>query len=334
MKASTTLRMVAAALLCATATACGATTATVPRPATVTAPPPTSRPPDPATVAANELGRIPILMYHRIEAEPGSEYDQTPTKFTAELDRLYTDGYRPITIAQYLAGVIDLPAGTHPVVLTFDDSTRAQLTLSDSGDPTPDCAVGLLEQFHSRHPDFAATATFYVNNEPFGDDPRALAWLVRHGYDIGAHTATHPNLAHLSPTDVQRELVQNVRAIATAAPGTVVHSMALPLGVYPADHALATAGTWDGTPYTFDAVLLVGADPAPSPFAAALDPTGLPRIRSGRTAVPFDSTYWLDWFAANPTARYTSDGDPAHQSFPRPLADQLSPRFSATAHPY
>ncbi|MEC3952616.1 polysaccharide deacetylase family protein [Nocardia sp. CDC153] len=333
MKAWTMLRMVTAALLCATATACGGTTATAPPPAT-TPPAPTSRPPDPATVAANELGQIPILMYHRIEAEPSGEYDQTPAKFTAELDRLYTENYRPITIAQYLTGGIDLPAGTHPVVLTFDDSTRTQLALTDSGDPTPDCAVGLLEQFHSRHPDFAATATFYVNNDPFGDDPRALPWLVRHGYDIGAHTATHPNLGQLNATDVQRELVENVRAITAAAPGTPIRSMALPLGVYPADKSLASAGSWDNTAYTFDAVLLVGANPAPSPIATTMDPKALPRIRSGRSPIPFDSTYWLDWLAANPSARYTSDGDPGHVSFPRALAEQLGQRWSTTAQPY
>ncbi|MVU81395.1 polysaccharide deacetylase family protein [Nocardia sp. ET3-3] len=325
--------MATAVLLCATATACGGTTATAPPPAATT-PAPTSRPPDPAAVAANELGRIPILMYHRIEADPASEYDQTPTKFTAELDRLYTDGYRPITIAQYLAGAIDLPAGTHPVVLTFDDSTRPQLTLTDSGEPAPDCAVGLLEQFHSRHPDFAATATFYVNNAPFGDDPRALPWLVHHGYDIGAHTATHPNLSRLDATDVQRELVQNVRAITTAVPGTAIRSMALPLGVYPVDHALATSGTWDGTSYTFGAVLLVGANPAPSPFATTMDPTALPRIRSGRSPIPFDSTYWLDRLNADPTSRYTSDGDPAHISYPHTQTEQLAPRWSPTAQSY
>ncbi|AYF79611.1 polysaccharide deacetylase [Nocardia yunnanensis] len=326
------LRTLAAALLCASA-ACGATTATAP-PSSTSAAAPAPRPPDPAAVAANELGQIPILMYHRIEAEPSGEYDQTPTKFTAELDRLYTEGYRPITLAQYLTGRIDLPAGTHPVVLTFDDSTRTQLTLTDAGDPAPDCAVGLLEQFHTRHPDFAATATFYINNDPFGDDARALPWLAHHGYDIGAHTATHPNLGHLDATGVQREFVQNLRAIGAALPGTTVHSMALPLGVYPSDRALATAGAWDGTPYTFEAVLLVGANPAPSPVAADLDPAALPRIRSGRGAVPFDSTYWLDWLAAHPAARYTSDGDPDHVSFPRGGTEQVAARWSSAAQPY
>ncbi|OJF82065.1 polysaccharide deacetylase family protein [Nocardia seriolae] len=333
MRAWTMLRMVTAALMCATAAACGGTTATAPPPATTT-PPLVARPPDPATIAANELGQIPILMYHRIETDPGSEYDETPQQFTAELDRLYTEGYRPITIATFLSGSIDLPAGTHPVILTFDDSTRPQLTLTASGDPTPDCAVGLLEQFHSRHPDFAATATFYVNNDPFGADPRTLPWLARHGYDLGAHTATHANLARLPATDVQRELVQNIRAITAATPGTPLRSMALPLGVYPADRTLAASGSWDGTSYNFAAVLLVGANPAPSPFATNMEPTALPRIRSGRTPIPFASTYWLDWLAANPTDRYTSDGDPTHLSFPRSRTDQLSPRWTSTAQPY
>ncbi|WP_433664333.1 polysaccharide deacetylase family protein [Nocardia sp. CA-128927] len=288
--------------------------------------------PDPAAVGANELGVVPVLMYHQLASEPDSEYDQTPEKFRAELDRLYRENYRPVTAAAYISGAIDLPAGTHPIVLTFDDSTLSQLAFTADGKVAPDTVVGMLEQFRVEHPDFAPTATFYVNNQPFGDDPRALSWLAAHGYEIGAHTATHANLAQLDSTGVQRELADNVRAIESATPGPV-RTMALPLGIAPADRTLATAGSWDGTSYAFEAVMLVGSEPAPSQYGE-LDPTAVPRIRSGRTAVDFDSTYWLDRLAARPEQRYTSDGNPKQISFPARLSGTLNLRWSGQAKSY
>ncbi|MRH90772.1 polysaccharide deacetylase family protein [Nocardia sp. SYP-A9097] len=325
------LRVITAALLIF-APACAAPEheATVPtaRPVGATTPPP-----DPAAVGANELGVVPILMYHQLSPAPAGDYDQTPDKFRAELDRLLRENYRPITVSRYVSGTIDLPAGTHPVVLTFDDSTISQLTFTTEGNPAPDTAIAILEDFRARHPEFGSTATFFVNNEPFANDPRALPWLVAHGYEIGAHTATHANLARLDSTGVQREFVQNLRAIAAAVPNQPVRTMALPLGISPVDRTLATAGSWDGTPYTFDAVLLVGAEPAPSPYGA-LDPAAIPRIRSGRAPVPFDSVYWLDQLAEHPERRYTSDGDPARISFPRTLSGELTARWSPQSAPY
>ncbi|MFC4126366.1 polysaccharide deacetylase family protein [Nocardia rhizosphaerae] len=323
--------LVPALVLAVALTACAAAEPTPPVAApTATT---TAAPPDPAAVGANELGLVPILMYHQIAPDPAGEYDQTPAEFRDELERLYREGYRPVTAAQYISGDLDLPAGTHPVVLTFDDSTRSQLSFTDAGAVEPDSAAGILAEFGSRYPDFRPVATFYVNNEPFGGDPRALPWLLAHGHEIGAHTATHAHLASLDADGVQRELVQNVRAVTAAAPGTTVRTMALPLGIAPRDRALATAGSWDGTGYRFEAVMLVGANPAPSPFAA-VDPAGVPRIRSGRGQVRFDSGYWLDTLAADPTQRYTADGDPTRVSFPRRLAAELAPRWSDRAFPY
>ncbi|MFD1050389.1 xylanase, partial [Kibdelosporangium lantanae] len=101
--------------------------------------------PDPATVGANELGDVPVLMYHRIVARPKSVYDRTPVDFRAELERLAKEHYVPVTASDYTAGRIDIPAGTHPVVLTFDDGDPSQFTLTAAGVPASDTAVAILQ---------------------------------------------------------------------------------------------------------------------------------------------------------------------------------------------
>jgi hypothetical protein len=325
-------RVLLSALVFAVVAACGASEGPV-RVSDTPLPEITSPAADPATIGANELGLVPVLMYHQLSSSPASEYDQTPEKFRGELERLHGEGYRPVTAADYISGHIDLPAGTHPVVLTFDDSTMSQLRFTDDGKVVPDSVIGILEDFGTRNPDFKPTATFYVNNEPFGNDRRALSWLAAHGYEIGAHTANHANLARLDSTGVQRELVENLRAIESMASGHHVHTMALPLGIFPADHILATEGSWDGTTYKFDAAMLVGAEPAPSPFAK-IEPSAVPRIRSGRGEVDFDSTYWLTWLAAHPDQRYTSDGNPNTVSFPKSLSGELISPRSHQSNPY
>lgn len=273
-----------------------------------------------------------MLMYHQLTPNPVSEYDQTPAEFRAELKRLYREDYRPVTAAQLVAGDIDLPAGTHPVVLTFDDSTASQVRIAKDGEPKPDTAVGILTAFGERHPDFTPTATFYVNADPFAGDKRALEWLHDNGYEIGAHTSTHANLATLDSAGVQREFVSNANEI-KATTGVTVRTMALPLGIFPNDRRLARRGSWNGRSYRFDGVMLVGANPAPSPFAG-LDGAGVPRIRSGKGRVKFDSAYWLDWLAKHPKRRYTSDGQPDVVSFPRRMADDLVNDRGAEPNPY
>lgn len=300
------------------------------------APPPRSpgpAPADPAAVRANELGVVPILMYHQILTRPQGAYDETPAALRAELTRLARSGYVPVTAADYAAGRLDVPAGKHPVVLTFDDATVGQFSLGADGRPKPGTAVAILRQVAARYPGFTPTATFYVNREPFAGQPGALRWLADHGFDLGDHTRSHANLRELPPAAVAAQVRGNLAAIRRAVPGAAVTTMALPFGAVPRPPSLALRGPG----YSFAAVMLVGSDPAPSPYSTDLDRSGVPRIRSGTVRDgqrEYTSGWWLDVLARSPQRLFTSDGNPATISFPRRLAGELTPTLRGRADPY
>jgi len=301
----------------------------------------TEKPPavDPASVKANELGVVPVMMYHRLTATPKGEYDRTPDDFRAELKRLDDSGYRPVLARDLVAGTMDVPAGKSPVVLTFDDTTVSQYRLGTDGNVAADTATGILLEYSKAHPEFKPVATMYVNGNPFeaGAGTAELQDLARRGFELGAHTLTHQNLAKADPEIVQKELVEGLRVITKAVPDAKVTTMALPFGAHPKDRALASTGTWDGQGYTFNGVFLVGAAPSPSPYAAKFDPLNVPRIRSsawdGRKP-NYGSSFWLDNLDKHPEQRYVSDGDPDRVSFPVAAKAQLGPGATAKANPY
>lgn len=317
-------------LLVAGLAACSSSgTATLPSP-TPSAASPTPSPTaaaDPAAVHADELGRVPVLMYHQLLAAPKGDYDQTPAQFRAELEQLYRSGYRTVTAADLVAGTIDVPAGRSPMVLTFDDSSESQYGELPDGSVDPATATGILLEVGRKYEE-RPVATFYVNADPFGGHPSYLKALADLGMELGDHTATHANLRQLDPAGVQRELLAGQRVITAAVPGEVT-TMALPFGAHPHDVGLAHAGSG----YSFAGVLLVGSGPARSPYSRLFEPFEVPRIRSGlRTGdQAFTSTYWLPKLTAT---RFVSDGDPSVVSFPRARAADLSPRLRGRARPY
>ncbi|WP_343949784.1 polysaccharide deacetylase family protein [Nonomuraea longicatena] len=294
-----------------------------------------------AKVKANELGQIPVLMYHRIIEKPGSQDDRTPAKFRADLERLARDGYVPITAAEYVTGKIDIPAGRHPVVLTFDDSSPSQLTLDELGVPKADTAVAILREMAAKHPGFRAVATFYVTRDMFGKSTReeqaqTLMWLKDNGFDIGNHTRDHVNLRERSQKDVADQIgsiQQQVKSLAAISPVT----LALPYGNQPKVKEWALRGKAGEGVYNHGGVFLAGYTPAPAPFTKTFDPLGIPRIRAmDKTGdcTQFCSTAWLDWLKSNPDMRYTSDGDGSTVAFPKFKAPFLRKGFAAGALPY
>ncbi|HYH31020.1 MAG TPA: polysaccharide deacetylase family protein [Pseudonocardia sp.] len=274
-------------------------------------------------------------MYHRLVADPASVYDRTPEDFRAELERLAREDYVPITTAELASGRIDIPAGKHPVVLTFDDGDPTVLTLGPDGTPAPGTAVRILLDVAAAHPGFRPVASMYVNADPYGGGAAgeaALRWLHGNGFEIGNHTFGHTNLRTASTERALRDIARGDEYIRNAVPGYEPSTLALPFGARPGDEDLAVQGPG----YDYTAALLVGANPAPSPFSADFDPVAVPRIRSqgpdGKEA-DFGSTAWLDKLAANPENRYTSDGNPDVISYPTG-EDEPAERYADSAVSY
>ncbi|MFC6085453.1 polysaccharide deacetylase family protein [Sphaerisporangium aureirubrum] len=294
-----------------------------------------------AKVKANELGQIPVLMYHRIVAKPAGGDDRTPAQFRTELERLAKEGYVPITAREYTTGRIAIPAGRHPVVLTFDDSSPSQLTLDGSGQPMPDTAVGILMDVARKNPGFRPVGTFYVIKDMFGTfgqeaQAQVLGWLKDNGFDIGNHTRDHLNLRGRSKEQVTDQIVAGhklITALIKDAPAT----LALPYGNQPNTKQWAMRGDGGGVHYAYTGVFLAGYTPAASPFSKDFDPLGIPRIRAmdkvGDCA-RFCSTAWLDWLKAHPEDRFTSDGDVRTVAFPKFKNPYVAKHFTKYTLPY
>ena len=280
----------------------------------------------------NELGRVMVLEYHRI-AHPEERWTRTPENFRRDLETLYARGYRLQTLTDLLDGRVTVPAGTTPVVLTFDDSSPGQFRyLERDGqlEIDPKSAVGILEAFVAERPDFGRAATFYVlpgasrPNRLF-DQPehagRKLRFLVERGYEIGNHTLWHANLGKYPERVVREQLAEAQVWVQRHVPGYQFRTLALPHGVYPKDLAWAISGEAKGTSYRHDAILMVAGGAAPSPYARAFDPHRLPRIQ----AVERDLAHWLQHFDRNPQDRFISDGNPTTLTIPAAQRPKLRP---------
>jgi len=285
-------------------------------------------------LAPNELGRVMILEYHKIDY-PEERWTRTPENFRRDLETLYAKGYRLINLGDLLDRRIALPAGTTPVVLTFDDSSPGQFRyLEQNGtlEIDPKSAVGILEAFTREHPDFGRGATFYVlpganpPNRLFNQpalEGKKLQYLASHGYEIGNHTLWHANLAKYPEATVRAQVAEAQVWIQRHVPEYRTRTLALPHGMYPTDVSWVLRGSAKGTSYSHDAVLMVAGGAAASPYSRSFDAVRLPRIQ----AVERELAYWLTYFDKNPGERFVSDGDPNAVTVPTALRDRLRDEF-------
>ena len=273
---------------------------------------------DYSIVKPNELGQVMILMYHDI-GDKESEWVRTPDNFRKDLKTLYDKKFRLISLNNFLDGNIKTAAGYTPVVITFDDGDLGQFKVKMAGgkpQPDPDTAVGILIDFCKEHPDFGSCATFYIYHPlPFREKEYIdykLKFLVDNGFEIGNHTDTHSSLSKLDGNGIEKELGLNVWHTQRYLPGYKVNTLALPYGSVANEYTkYLLDGRYEDTVYHNKAVLLVGANPAKSPYDAEFDNIKLPRIRASEMDVEGFGLYdWIKYFNKHPDKRYISDGDP------------------------
>lgn len=266
----------------------------------------------------NLRGEVMILVYHRFGPRD-SRWTRAYSSFDHDLARLDAEGYRPITLWQYVSGDFDLPEGTTPVVITFDDSSDNQVKFTPAGELAPDCALAHWLDFAKAHPEFPMRGVFFINPGVGGRaafvQPRfaiaKLRLIVRLGGEIGNHTLTHANLRRQAAI-AAREIALGQYYLERDLPGYPIHSFALPFGIYPQPQSLAWQGDWRNprssppaeVRWSYADVVKVGAGPAPSPYVAGFDPHHLARIQA------FDPELdrWLAYFERHPDRRLVSDG--------------------------
>ena len=282
-------------------------------------------PVDLTKVQPNEAGLVPILEYHDlVKGTKVTGYQYPAAAFGRDIQWLYDHNYRPISLHDYVQGKIDCPAGMSPVILTFDDALRGQFNYTADGKIAPDCAVGILDDFHAKHPDWPLKGTFFVLTDigttlppPFYQKAYAqgkMDYLVKEGFEVGNHTIHHlAGIKHWPDAKVEAELAGAVKNIHAYLPSYTVDTLALPYGVFPRNKKLVVSGASGGVTYRNLCALKAGADPAASPlgkdfYGKTFNPYYIPRIIPG----PENYTihYWLELLEKQKALKFVSDGDP------------------------
>ena len=149
-------------------------------------------------VAAGPGRPVPVLMYHVVAEPPAAapfpHLYVAPMEFAAQLRWLDSRGYRAVTLGDVLdawAGGPVLPA--RAVVLTFDD--------------------GYVSQFTNAFPQlwrlgWPATLNLDLSNlgHPSGLHPWMVSRLIEAGWEIAAHSLTHPDLRSLGAKELRLEV--------------------------------------------------------------------------------------------------------------------------------
>lgn len=299
----------------------------------------------------NELGDIPIFMYHNIVTDPSLEGHlyRTADELYADLQWLYDNNFYLVGMNAVVRGQFDVPAGKHPAVLTFDDSSSMHISfeLGPDGEPlldengeyilTPNTAVEVMERFAADHPDFGVTAHFAIipafgfswpgwNQE--GLFEAKVQWLVDNGYEVGNHTSDHPELSKLDTSNFARNIAEPYIAVNNVVdsshPNFAMHILTLPYGDFEEGgwtgdkHAYIVNGfVWNQTEVKLEGILLVCCGANPSPFHDDYRRLWISRIRGDDPDfAELQKSIENGWITL-----YTSDGNPETVTVPWPLPE-------------
>lgn len=276
----------------------------------------------------NELGHVPIMMYHGIHDLTDEEteyiggnvdqsgYQRTKESFIRDLEFYYKEGYRMIRLADFIDGKIDVELGKSPIILTFDDGKHnIEVEKNEQGKLiiNPNCAVGILETMKQKYPDYQVTATFFLNQGLFESEynEEIIKWLIEHGYDIGNHSINHPDFTQISIEETSRQIGKMYSLLDAIIPKKYVSIVALPFGSpYSQEHVNfphILNSSYNGINYHTNATLRVGWEANVSPFSKSFNASFLKRIRAyDNEGMDFDIKMNFDKLSET---KFVSDGD-------------------------
>lgn len=267
----------------------------------------------------DESGEIMVLMYHSI-LENEDVWIRSIDNFKKDLETLYTLGFRPLSLNDYVSGNITTEVGMTPVILTFDDGLINNYKILEDGSIDPNSAIGIMIDFHQSHPDFPLEATFFLTGSNLFGQSKLIKEKLNHlidlGMDLGNHSVSHPNFSKLTdPLEIQKELGQQIQYIESFLVSDYqVNTLALVYGSSPKTDdlkALMVKGLYEGIEYEHLALLKVGSNPGHSPYHKDFEPLALPRVRASETDTDGVGLYdYLAMYEKHPDRRFISDGNP------------------------
>lgn len=291
----------------------------------------------------NEAGEIPIIMFHNfIEAYTEStekEFTTTFAEFGQLLETLYNEGYRLISMKEFIDCDISVPAGLKPMVFTFDDGSSGQFSLIEENGVlkvNPKSAAGIMIEFNKKHPDFGLKGIFYVNMdkgdhtfEGKGTLRQRFEILLSLGFELGNHTWGHVNFTEArnnKAESIQESIGKNQEKAEMILPGLRFYSLALPFGSLPNKESLRTylkEGIYNGMEYRNETIMAVGSSPSVPSVSVRYNGKYVSRIRAqGKVPVDCDLTWWLPRMTSS--RMFISDGDPSTIVVPQTKASEIN----------
>jgi peptidoglycan/xylan/chitin deacetylase (PgdA/CDA1 family) len=166
---------------------------------------------------------VPILMYHVLGDPPaGAPYPDLYVRasdFAGQMRRLERDGFQAVTLRRvwdhWRHGA---PLPRKPIVVSFDDGYRS----------TAEVALPVLRE--RGWPGILNLKVLSLERT-WGIRPRQVRALVRAGWEIDAHTITHPDLTAVDDRRLALEVAGSRREIRSAF-GVPVDFFCYPAGQY------------------------------------------------------------------------------------------------------
>ncbi|HMW07364.1 MAG TPA: polysaccharide deacetylase family protein [Leptospiraceae bacterium] len=284
-----------------------------------------------AESAPNELGKFLIITYHVI-GEKDSAYTRTIQGFKDDLALLKKGNYYPLKISDLEKRNLNIPKGKKPVFITLDDSSQSQFDMDEKGSISPNCAVGIMEDFKKKNPDFPLTATFFIlpgakhPNNLFGQEKltsKKLEFLTKNNYEIQNHTLWHANLKKYKDK-IGEQIVESQKLLNKYLPDYKMTSLAMPFGIYPPKdyESKLVSGSYKGIEYKHILVFDYSNRPSYSPYDKEFDSIHVRRVQAFKDNIE----KMIEKYSESPDS-YVSDGDPNTITFPRKLEDKLNLKF-------